>query len=41
MLFHSWRKLLPDLQNEDLKGFSSKQINISEILDTVVYYDQF
>jgi hypothetical protein len=41
MLVQSWRKLLPDLQNEDLQGFHSKQISISEILDTVVYYDQF
>ena len=41
MLVQSWRKLLPDLLNEDLQGFPSKQIGIYEILDTVVYYDKF
>jgi hypothetical protein len=34
-LVQSWRKLLPDLQDDDLQGFPNKENSKSEILDTV------
>jgi hypothetical protein len=30
-----WRKLLPDLEEENMQGFPNEQISKSEILDMV------
>jgi hypothetical protein len=34
-LIPSWRKLLPDLEDDDLQGFPNEEISKSEILDKV------
>jgi hypothetical protein len=34
-MVRSWRKLLPDLEDDDLQGFPDEEISKSEILDTV------
>jgi hypothetical protein len=41
-LVRSWRKLLPDLEDDDLQGFPKEEISKSEILDMVhVCYEKF
>jgi hypothetical protein len=35
MLVRARKKLLPDLENEDMQGFPNKEISKSEILDMV------
>jgi hypothetical protein len=35
MLVRSWRKRLPDLEEDDLQGFPNEEIRKSEILDMV------
>jgi hypothetical protein len=35
MLVRRWRKLLPDLENDDLKSFPNEEISKSKILDMV------
>jgi hypothetical protein len=32
MLVRSWMKLLPDLEDDDLQGFPTKEISKSEVL---------
>jgi hypothetical protein len=34
-LVQSWRKLVPDLEEDDLQGFPKEEISKSEILDMV------
>jgi hypothetical protein len=34
-LVQSWRKLLPDLEDDDLQGFPNEEINKFKILDMV------
>jgi hypothetical protein len=35
MMVQLWRKLLPDIEEYDFQGFPTKEITMSEILDTV------
>jgi hypothetical protein len=34
-LARSWKKLPPDLEEDDLQGFANKEVNKSEITDIV------
>jgi hypothetical protein len=41
MLVRSWRKLLPDLEEEDLQGFSNEVISSLKILEMVCFMRSF
>jgi hypothetical protein len=41
MLVWSWRKLLPDLDDDDMQGFPDKEISKSEIVDMVYTMTNF
>jgi hypothetical protein len=41
MLGQSWRKFLPDLEEEDLQGFLNEELSKPEILDLVCVMRDF
>lgn len=40
-LVKTWKKLLPDLEDDDIQGFPKEEIKMSQILDMVCYMRSF
>lgn len=40
-LVKTWKKLLPDLEDDDIQGFPKEEIKMSHILDMVCYMRSF